>query len=470
MLVSAKRMSQGLPFVRELVPRGILPKYPFHSYFSKKSFDSFPLHPKLQKSLAANNFVNLTPCQTLVLPKVLEGNNVGILAETGSGKTLTYTVPILNDLFSTKKSSENLSASSGAIILAPTKELCAQIYALIRRLDHGYSIRLTRTGPQTDLIDMPNMRSVDIYTHQNIVSAFNWKNYDIIVSTPVQLNNILKLKDSPELAEIKPRFVVIDEMDLLLGDENIAKSTHGILTKLKGKKGQEGKMDAKPPQFILAGASLPTKLTNKETSKALDTWFGDLEMIETRNFHELPKALKHQMIRVKKEETQQTRLEMLLYVLKQKGGNKSIIFCNGSENVEAVVEYLKAQGLNIYSLYSKMHSEERLQSLNSFRRDEEAILVGTDIASRGVDVLDVKLVVQFDFAKDATSLLHRLGRVARVGQEGLAVSFVREEDDFLAAEVNQIEEESGKLSEIFSRKRSLRKRIRGIEEIKISKL
>lgn len=430
-------------------------------YFTQKKFEDLNLNKKLIKSLRDCNYQYLTPCQEISLPVVIEGNNAAILAETGSGKTLVYTTPIVNNFYN--NADKQGKTRRGAIILTPNKELCSQVYALIRSLEPTYAMRVTRLGQLTSIVDDANNRSPDIFLHQNIVSALNWNHFDVVISTPTQLANELAIKSSQELSEIKPKTLVIDEMDLLLGDVNIAKATQKILKMLKGDR--KGVQSEDPLQYILAGASFPRKLANNASDQVLKTWFGNLAILETRKLHKLSDSLSHEMIRLSSEETLETRLEMLSYLLAKKGTKKNIVFCNGGEFIDPITKFLEEKKFTVFPLHAKMRSEDRIASIAQFRKEEQGILVTTDLASRGIDILDVEMIVQFDFAKDATTLLHRLGRVARVGQKGLAVSFVQPTDEFLAGEFLRVQETSGNLSEIFSRKRSLRKRHKVPEDV-----
>jgi len=444
-------------------------------YFTSKKFTELDIKPNLKQALQNQGYKYLTEIQALSMDAILKGKNSLLLSETGSGKTLCYVVPIINQIYKRLAQPENKNPMRGALILAPTKELCSQIYATFRKLDQEHIIRITRTGsimhiaPVVHLLDQridpDQLREI---SQQNMVNALTWSEWDVVVSTPVKLDNLFSMKDKKDPYDVNPKTVVLDEYDLLLGEENIAKATTNILRRFAGVHKSHFGETNKERQFILCGATSPRKVGGINIQDEVKNWFVDLQVFKSEDFHKFSERIDCESVDVPDGILPEKEVAMLAKVIQSSTANKIIVFCNSMQRVQLVHEYLTRKGEMCLPYFASMPEEERMNVLSKFNSPEfnYRILAATDLASRGIDFVGVEHVIQFDFGTNITAIMHRAGRTARIGKKGRFTSFIRPKDELLYSRFQEILKGKLDIEAVFSHKRSLNKKEKKIAQRK----
>ncbi|KRW99455.1 P-loop containing nucleoside triphosphate hydrolase [Pseudocohnilembus persalinus] len=409
----------------------------------------------------------------LSLKNCLENKNVIVTAETGSGKSLCYIIPVMNkilnqqDKYNQIKQDINIPINNiqkGAIILAPTKELCAQIYAMIRALDKKNRIFIQRMGSIQQIAPISSneysQEQLRQMSFQNVVNGVNWNNTDILVSTPSQLEQILQVKDKQDPFEVNPATIVIDEVDLLLGESTLSKSTMDILKRFSFAQNKIFGKENLERQFILAGATLPKKIKKHNTKDLFNLWFSQPYFIESENFHKIPPTIEFDNIDIDDflaEYEDLTVQDLLVKEIQKSKSKKIIVFCDNYNTVQQIVDHLEQHKITSAPFYGSLSTEARMNILNDFHIGQFQVLVATELVSRGHCFEGVEHIIQFDFPKDAVSFLHRVGRTGRLGEKGKVTNFIREKDQFFFSKISQVLQNRVSIEQAFSRKRSLKK-------------
>lgn len=320
-----------------------------------------------------------TSIQRKSIPFLLESKNAVIAAETGSGKTFCYLIPIM----------QKVSKNTCAIVMVPTNELAEQVCAQAIQLNPAFF-------PVTGLHDV-------------------FENPKILISTPKSIYEAVFVESKKSNNAFRDlHTIVVDEADALITNEDYAKSVEKVLLKFMGKS-KNSKNISSNVQLIMAGATLRNfeqkfkKLASRLNIKSIP--------IISDGLHKTPEKLKEVFIEV----TNNTKQKILLEVL-QKTQN-TLIFTNTIESCNKLTEFLIKSHFNVKQYHSELTPQERSEMFFNMPR----IVVCTDVLSRGVN-LNVSHVIQYDFAKDACSYLHRVGRTCRGNSSGTSISFCLEEE------------------------------------------
>ncbi len=328
-----------------------------------------------------------TRIQEEAIPLLLEGHDLLGIAQTGTGKTASFCLPVLNRAlaFTAKVNCFHCRA----LILAPTRELATQIYDNL----NNYSIK---SSLEFSLIIGGVSKDIQV---QKLSSGV-----DIIVATPGRLIDIL---DSTELSLTQVETFVLDEADMML-DMGFHDCVKLISSKIASQ-AQKIMFSATMPAAIEALAesllSQPKKIEVSKESSTVDTIKQSIYYIlaENKNY-------------------------LLLNLLEDVDLRKVIIFCKAKYAVANIVEQLKKSGITVGEIHSNRSQAQRNRALEDFNQGVIRVLVATDIASRGLDINGVNLVINYDLPEDATYYVHRIGRTARAGRNGMAISLCTEKD------------------------------------------
>ncbi|TYH25523.1 hypothetical protein ES288_A03G175700v1 [Gossypium darwinii] len=483
------------------------------------SWQSLGLSDRISQALSNAGFDRPSLVQAACMPSILSGKDVVIAAETGSGKTYGYLVPLIDKLYGARHDADNdlekatVSSRTFSIVLCPNVLLCEQVVRMANDLsgDDGRPILRVAAvcGRQGWLVNEP----------------------DVIVSTPVALLNSIDPKKHHRSDFIRAvKYVVFDEADMLLsggfenhvirlihmlrfdekllsrvnkaGSENPVDTSSDSVSHFdfegeedmqnesisEAEKMSEGDVDAqdlmeetqtltvkrkdwrrvrknyeRSKQYIFVAATLP--VNGKKTAGAvLKKMFPDANWVSGSYLHQHNPRLKEKWIEV----TTDNQVDALIEAVKQFGSkaldhgagvSRTMVFGNTVEAVEAVANILQRAGIECYRYHTGLSLAERAESLDDFRA-KGGIFVCTDAAARGVDIPNVSHVIQADFATSAIDFLHRVGRTARAGQFGVVTSLYNESNRDL---VNAIRA-AGKLGQpveaAFSRKRSFRNKLK----------
>ncbi|KAK3301942.1 P-loop containing nucleoside triphosphate hydrolase protein, partial [Chaetomium strumarium] len=363
------------------------------------TFESLGVRPWLVQSLANMAIKRPTAIQRESIPMLLKGRDCIGGSRTGSGKTVAFSVPIL------QKWAENPSAIFG-LILTPTRELALQIYEQVKAISSPHSLKAILVTGGAD------MRSQAIALAQRP---------HIVIATPGRLADHIRTSGEDTICGLRRvRFVVLDEADRLLA----ANGPGSMLPDV------EECLGALPPpaerQTLLFTATITPEvmaLKSMPRQPGRDPVF--VCEVDTDNLA-IPNTLKQMYFRL-----QVTHREYYLhtFLLTPANAEKSvIIFCNRTSTADFLHHLLRLLDHRVTALHSKLPQRQRIDNLARFRASAARILVATDVAARGLDIPEVKLVINYDVPRDPDDYIHRVGRTARAGRKGEAITFVGQRD------------------------------------------
>jgi ATP-dependent RNA helicase RhlB len=349
-------------------------------------FDGFDLHPSLLSGLHAAGFVRCTPIQALTLPVALAGRDVAGQAQTGTGKTAAFLVAVLNRLLTQPAVADRKLTDPRAVILAPTRELAIQIDKDFRNIGRD-------TGLRSALI----YGGVDYDKQREMLRA----GCDIIIATPGRLIDYLK-QHVFSFRGIEA--LVIDEADRMF-DLGFIKDIRFLLRRMPPREQR---------QSMLFSATL--------SHRVLELAYEHMNSPEklTAEYETVTASRVRQVVYFPAKEE---KLPLLIGLLSRIDAHRSIVFVNTKVAAEKVTRTLEQQGHSVATLSGDVPQAKRERLLAKFQRGEIELLVATDVAARGLHIPDVSHVFNYDLPHDAEDYVHRIGRTARLGAEGDAISF-----------------------------------------------
>lgn len=341
----------------------------------ENSFKTLPLNPKLQHNLESLGFTAMTPIQSEALPFILEGHDLIAKAKTGSGKTATFGLGLLNKLVIENKKLQSL-------VICPTRELAVQVAEELRRLARNIPNCkiLVITGGASEY---QQLNSLDHGAH-------------IIVGTPGRLLKFLK-KGAIDLNDLS--FLVLDEADRML-DMGFQEDMEAIIS-----------FTPKEKQTLLFSATFPLEIEELSANILINP-----KKVEVDSKHE-KNIIKQTFVEVSDHKQ---KAEALLRVLGDYKPASTVVFCKTKQICADVAKFLSREGISALSIHGDLEQNERTVVLTKFSNHSCLVLVATDVAARGLDIKDLEAVVNFDLPQDADVYTHRIGRTARAGKVGLA--------------------------------------------------
>jgi superfamily II DNA/RNA helicase len=328
-------------------------------------------------------FQEPTAIQIKSIPLILDGKDVIAESPTGTGKTLAYVLPLLNNIDAKKKNAQ-------VVILAPSRELVMQIFEEVKKWSDGSGLT------SASFIGGANIkRQVEKLK----------KSPQVIVGTPGRIHELIKLKKL-KMHEVKT--IVLDEGDQLLTPEHKNTIKEIIKTTLNER------------QVLLFSATL-----NESTeSKARDLMKKNPEIIKV-GLEEIPIGNVDHVYLVCEQREKVIMLERLAKTVRM----KALGFVKDIGNLDVLAEKLEFKGVDLYLLHSDTKKEEREAALKSLRTDNQGLLLATDVAARGLDIAGLSHVIHFDLPATPTQYVHRSGRTGRQGASGTIVSLVTEREE-----------------------------------------
>lgn len=374
----------------------------------KETFNKFSICKELVEALNRMNISHPTTVQLQTIPKVLQGHNVLCAAETGSGKTLSYLLPLVHRLQASRKSEMDDEKKVHAVVLVPSRELAEQVAAVSRTLCAPFGL-LTRTVGGGQGVG-------------HIKMVFKKEQPDILVATPGALIKALR-RNCLDLSELST--FVVDEADTMF-DPSFSDMLHDILLHVNiacDPKETRGPSPSRKAQLLLMGATFPGGV-GEVLSQVTD--LGSLVVIKSRMLHYLMPHVKQTFLKVKGTDKILELHEALKLLQQEKEGGSVLVFCNKSSTVNWLGYSLEEMGVKHERLQGEMPAVVRAGIFKSFQKGTVEVLICTDIASRGLDTSQVCLVVNYDFPESHTDYIHRAGRVGRAGgvEDGEVLSFV----------------------------------------------
>jgi ATP-dependent RNA helicase RhlE len=360
-------------------------------------FDTLPLDAKL---LSAIEYPTMTPIQAKAIPLVLAGRDVMGAAQTGTGKTAAFSIPLLQKMMK----HENASMSPArhpvrAIVLAPTRELAVQVAANVK----NYASK-------------SNLRSAVVFGGMNMKEqAVELKGgVEVLIATPGRLIDHIEAKNC-NLSQVE--YVVLDEADRML-DIGFLPDLQRILSYLP-----------KQRQTLLFSATF-----SPEIKKLAQSYLQDPILVEVARPNQTATNVEQRFYRVDDD----NKRAVIRQILRDRGITQSIVFVNSKLGAARLARTFERDGLRTTALHGDKSQDERLKALEAFKKGEVDLLVATDVAARGIDIAALPAVFNFDIPFNAEDYVHRIGRTGRAGASGLAVSLVSGSDARLMADIEKL--------------------------------
>ena len=350
------------------------------------TFEELGLGEKVMAAINQMGYTEATPVQEQAIPLVLAGNDVIAAAQTGTGKTAAFTLPVLDKLGHYQKGHGPL-----ALIVTPTRELAQQIDTVARTVGRktGHYI-LTVVGGVSYNPQINGLR----------------RGVDVLVATPGRL---LDLYDRGALQLDDIQVLVLDEADRML-DMGFWPDVKQIIDALPAER-----------QTLLFSATIDDSVMRTIGGEVKDPKF-----VEIAHKGTAAETVEQFIIPV----SQGQKTELLEYVLDEKGSERVIVFTRTKARAEVLAERLNREGFSAEAIHGDRSQGQRSRALKMFREGRVGILVATDVLARGIDVSDVDHVINYDVPMDPEDYIHRIGRTGRAGEEGFSITFVSRDEEF----------------------------------------
>jgi ATP-dependent RNA helicase RhlE len=364
------------------------------------SFSNLSLAPQLARAVAEMGYETMTPIQEQAIPVVLEGKDVMGAAQTGTGKTAAFALPLLQRMMK----HENASTSPArhpvrALVLLPTRELAVQVAQQVELY-----------AKYTNLRSAVVFGGMDMKPQTLALKA----GVEVLVATPGRLLDHIEAKNAV-LNQVE--YVVLDEADRML-DIGFLPDLQRILSYL-------------PKQRITL---LFSATFSPEIKRLASSYLQDPVTIEVARSNATASTVEQHFYSVGADDKRRA----LHQILKTRGMKQAFVFVNSKLGCARLARSLEKEGLKTTALHGDKSQDERLKALEAFKSGEVDLLVCTDVAARGLDIKDVPAVFNFDVPFNAEDYVHRIGRTGRAGASGLAVSFVASSDQRLVTDIEKL--------------------------------
>ncbi len=361
------------------------------------SFAQFPIDARLQQGVREMDFTQPTPIQVAAIPPALQGHDILGSAETGTGKTAAYLLPIMHRLLAAPAKKNQSATAPRVLILVPTRELALQVADQAERL-----------GAHTKLRAVPVFGGVSLVNQEKALR----RGVDIVIATPGRL-----------LDHIQRKNIVLTGIEIFVLDEADRMLDVGFL-----------------PDIRKVARLLPRQRQTMLFSATLEPIMG------------LAEEVTHQPVRVGVEKAatpavidqtlfpvpEDRKIQALQALLRQDGVNSVLVFTRTKHRADKVAKNLQRAGVAAAVIHSNRSQNQRIAALEAFRNGQARVLVATDIAARGIDVEGVSHVVNFDLPSVAEDYVHRIGRTGRAQMAGAAFTLVTPTDEVMVRKIETI--------------------------------
>ncbi len=363
-------------------------------------FDSLALDPKLLAAVVDSGYTSMTPIQAKAIPIVLQGRDVMGAAQTGTGKTAAFTLPLLQRMMN----HENASASPArhpvrALVLTPTRELAVQV-----------AENVAKYAKRSHLRSMVVFGGVDMKPQTAELKA----GVEVLIATPGRLLDHIEAKNC---ALHQVEYVVLDEADRML-DIGFLPDLQRILSYLP-----------KQRQTLLFSATF-----SPEIRKLAQSYLQDPVTVEVARPNATATNVEQHFYSVADEDKRRA----VCQTLRQRSIRQALVFVNSKLGAARLARSFERDGLKTAALHGDKSQDERLKSLAAFKAGEVDVLVATDVAARGLDIADLPAVFNFDVPFNAEDYVHRIGRTGRAGASGLAITLVARDDTRLVSDIEKL--------------------------------
>jgi len=347
-------------------------------------FDKFNFLEPIKKMLQKSNFTQLTPIQSKVIPLVLEKKDIMARAQTGSGKTASFVLPIVDMLLKDEREGK---AKIRVLVITPTRELTSQVSEAFRTFGDGLKVVSVIGGESI---------GDQLYDIQ--------QGCDIVVATSGRLLDVISKK---QMNLSKLEFFVLDEADKML-NLGFSVELDNILKEIPTNR-QNLLFSATYPQKML---DIAAKITKNPTEVSIEEEKQTVDNINQRAI----------------EVNQENRRVLLRELLKTNKWKLVLVFIATKRAADNIAQKFRKYGYEAESFHGNLEQEERKYTLEDFKNRKINILFATDIAARGLDIDDIDCVVNYDLPRSPEDYIHRIGRTARAGKSGTSISFITHEN------------------------------------------
>ena len=344
----------------------------------------------LLKGIFEKGYDNPSPVQEEVIPVALKSNDIIARAKNGTGKTGSFVIPILQ-LINTNPKDKEILNSIQSLVLVPTRELALQISSTFKEIGKYLNVQCMVSIGGTNIKE-------DILRLKSGVSPVH-----IVVGTPKRIKDLAYQR---VLNLERCGILVLDEADKLLGDDFYGE-IKSIISYLQKKR-----------QIMLFSATFPL-----DVKKFKDEYLNKPVMLNLMEELTLFGITQYYTYIEEK-----LKLQCLHTLFQKLEINQAIIFCNTTKRVELLSKKIIEMGFSCYYIHAKIDQEKRNRIYHDFRNNACRCLVSSDLMTRGIDIPNVNVVINFDFPKSAETYLHRIGRSGRFGHLGIAISFITDDD------------------------------------------
>jgi len=362
-------------------------------------FNELPIETKLKNSIKFADFKTPTPIQSKSIPISLTGKDILGTAQTGTGKTLAFTIPMINKLI--------LDKNAMALIICPTRELASQVMQTvlklnIREIGIGNALLIGGEGMQKQLKKLK-------------------KRARIIVGTPGRINDHLK-RQSLNLSKVS--YLVLDETDRML-DMGFTPQIELIL-----------KYIPKQHQTLLFSATLPNNIL-----RISEKYLNNPERVAVGSLSTPIEKIKQETFQI----TQDKKYHELINQLVERSGS-ILVFVKTKHGADKIVKRLKYDGHSADAIHGNLRQSKRERVINNFRNGKSRILIATDVAARGLDIPLIQHVINYDLPQVPEDYIHRIGRTGRAGKEGSALTFLTPSDRSMWNSISRLIDPNFKIS------------------------
>lgn len=409
------------------------------------SFNKLGLLSEFESYFQEKGFKTPTKVQTKVIPQLLEDKSLLVTAQTGTGKTLAYALPVCHQikLLENAYGLSNKRARPLSIIVAPTKELAMQIQGVFKEISHHVKIRsrLVTGGMKNEQL-----------------AKLASQGFEVLVGTPNKIKTALQTK---KISTSDLKYLVFDEADTLF-EMGFKKDIQDLLKFVNREK----------VEISFFTATLPVQVELFINERFADK---NLVKVTTADTHKVQQKIETFNLFVSPKE----KLLMLSAFIDKTAKGRGIIFANQKNQVEEITQFLteKFPKLKFKTLHGDMPAKDRLSVHKDFNDKKAQILVATDVAARGIDISDLLWVFNFGLPKNAEFYLHRCGRVGRMGRKGFVYNLVTDWDAKLVALINDaikkqtslnLDDIAANMSELRKPKKSVKKKVK-TKRVKVTK-
>lgn len=383
------------------------------------SFDTLGLSPTLLRAIADQNYSQPTPIQSRAIPLVLAGRDLMACAQTGTGKTAGFALPLLERLFPTGKRPDRTARRVRVLVLTPTRELAAQVHDSFRTYGHHLGVTSTKVfggvgmKPQVDALR---------------------KGVDVVVATPGRLIDHMQQR-TVDLSGVQ--HLVLDEADRML-DMGFLPAIKRILQALPEER-----------QTLLFSATFADEIRTLAAR-----FMRDPAEVSVARRNSAAETVEHVVHPVDAER----KRDLLLHLFSRDTDQQTLVFSRTKHGADRLAKQLGAAGLKAAAIHGNKSQGARTRALGDFKSGRVTVLVATDIAARGLDIDQLPAVINFDLPSVAEDYVHRIGRTGRAGCTGRAISLVSHEEGGLLADIQKVLKRDIEMTEIagFTPSRPLR--------------